>query len=77
MASKRKTIEVEWIRKTVNTLNEGSTVPPAMRAGWNFLLEELLFKTKNYNGYNHAPGVVTFPENSNPVISDDSRRKYH
>jgi len=87
MASK-KTIKVQDLIDIVNRRNKHSTCSPEVRKGWNSLLEEVLHKTDNYNGFNflapdevpegEKPGIECFNQDtSKNVFPDESRKVFY
>lgn len=86
MASKnKKTVSVLTLIEIVNRLNKHSTCPVETRKGWNTLLDEVLHKTGNYNGYAYLacqdvprgelPGIEHTAKFNN--YPDVTRRKYN
>ncbi len=53
MGRKRKTFDIAELLYTVNSRNAGSTCDPAVRQGWNSLLESVLHGADLYNGYGY------------------------
>lgn len=66
---KRKTVDVAALVAKVNERNRLSFCAPAVREGWNDLVETILMETGNYNGFRYltanevlrgqAPGINT------------------
>lgn len=91
MAS-RKTFDVAELLYIVNRRNRYSTCDAGQRDGWNSLLEDVLHKTGNYEGFNYLhshevfagqrPGIrgpVTVEQSMEERFRDcdDSRRIYY
>ena len=53
MGRKRKTFDIAELLYTVNTRNQTSTCDPAVRQGWNSLLESVLHSSDLYDGYDY------------------------
>lgn len=80
--NKRKTIDVNTVRKYVNAYNEGSEDSQVdHRGGINSLLTVILHQTDNYNGYGYVAGYGPFDGAAELRIAnpahDESRRIYH
>jgi len=84
----RKTIDVNEIRAMVNDANCTGTGGPETRLAHNSLLEAILHRTGNYNGYGYLPkqhvphgclpGII--PDYDNPEnhqFPDETRRQYY
>ena len=68
--ARRKTIAIEDLKTLVNGRNQKSTIDPAVRRGWNCLLEDALHVTGNYKGYGFlTPDKV--PEGEAPGIQEN------
>lgn len=86
----RKTIRIGDLVDTVNLMLENSTCDPEVRRGMCSVVETVLHKTDNYDGFrylNHlevpegcAPGKLVSgrDEDGNPIFDfpDDTRRQY-
>ena len=69
---KRKTFKVRDLVDAVNQRNTLSrNIDPAMRAGWNSLLEKLLHDTGNYRGFGYLD-ETNVPEGQTPGIRTDA-----
>jgi hypothetical protein len=68
--SKRKTVDVEWLRKKANEALEvpGKYANAEWRHGVAYLLEIVLFETKNYKGFSFQDG--------NAGRTDASKKNY-
>ena len=84
----RKTFNVEEFRISVNKMLAESKTKREYRIGMYITLENLLFETGNYHGYNHLrqsdvpagelPGIIfDESENRDHKYPDDSRRVYY
>lgn len=51
--AKRKTIEIEALRVSVNEMLKESTCTPDVRLGMCSVLEQALHKSGNYHGFRH------------------------
>jgi len=83
----RKTVEVESLRKFVNSMLATSTCSPDQRMGSILMLEEILHRSNNYGGYSYLdasqvpkgqlPGIIFNHEDVyNHQFPDESRRVY-
>ncbi len=79
-----KTFKVCDLIEEVNRINRLSTCDPAMRMGWNTLLEHVLVETGNWEGYRYlTSGGVPFGQlpgkeekDGKLTFPDESRRYY-
>lgn len=72
--AKKKTIQVELIKKIINRKLAVSSCNSDVRKGMVSVLEEILYHTENYNGYSYLKkGEV--PEDQLPGIDKDSEGK--
>lgn len=70
MSRQRKTVPIEVLRAEVNRRNQESTCSAEVRAGWNSVLEMMLFHTGNYNGFKYLlPSLV--PAGHQPGIREN------
>lgn len=70
---KRKTVDVSFIRESVNHSLANSTASDEVRYGMISVLERILHETGNYRGYGYAPIDKPFDREN----FDDSRRHYY
>ena len=88
MAKKRKTIEVEWLRRKVNAMLGRNDITDQFRLGMCQVLEDVLTETNNYRGYGYQDwmngGYNTWVLDGRPdypckkhYIGNDTKRFYH
>jgi hypothetical protein len=91
MAKKRVTVNIAVILADVNRKNQLSTCSPEVRAGWNSLLESILFAANLYIGFGYLyakdvpigqkAGITSrAPDGADlgkNVFPDESRRVYY
>jgi hypothetical protein len=73
---KRRTLDVAELVSEVNRRNRESTCSPEARAGWNALLEEILWATRQYAGYVYLQQPEVPPGEKPGVIRDTSGAEY-
>jgi hypothetical protein len=81
----RQTVHVKGLIQRVNTLNrESKDCSPDLRAGWNSILEGVLYEADVYAGFSFLKGDQV-PEGELPGVSgefsdttfpDETRREY-
>jgi len=84
----KKTFKVADLLQIVNTMNSTGMHTREQRQATNTLLEEILFKTDNYNGFHYLdhdavpagaqPGIIfDHSEKREHVYPDNSRVNYY
>jgi len=84
----RKTVEVEPLRKFINSILANSTCSPEQRQGSIMILEEVLRRSGNYGGFGYLdasqvpagqlPGIIFNEEDiRNHEFPDETRRVYY
>lgn len=87
MAQKKKTLVIRDLIEEVNRRNRESTCEPAVRMGWNMLLEGVMIGAEVYSGFSYLtadqvptgclPGVIPDPKGTDHKFPDESRRQYY
>ena len=84
--AKTKSVKVDWVKKQVHTMLRESTCSPEIRLGFCSVLEQILHKTGNYNGFQYLDwldgGCERWnadgrPKDNTPYLGDQSRRFYY
>jgi hypothetical protein len=75
--TKRKTIDIQFLKETVNRRLAESTCAPEVRYGMISILETALHKTNNYHSYCYLDPVTKQPTCEVENVLDRSRRYYY
>lgn len=91
--ARRKTVDVRALVEKVNHMNQHSTCSAEHRAGWNSLLESVLYDSNVYAGFGyldgkdvplgHKPGIIWgrtkdgAQDAMSNVYPDETRKRYY